>query len=257
MMGTQEVLSARGTDGVLQLTLRRPPLNVLTIDMMKELTAAVREAPAAGAKVILLTGDGARAFCAGVDVADHTPERVGAMISAFHGLIDALLHSDVPVVAALNGAALGGGMELALASDIVLAREGAVLGQPEIRLGVFPPAAAALLPRLIGRQSALDLILTGRTLTATEALALGLVTRVLPPGDFIAGALAYAATLTAHSAAVQRLARRAVLNGLDLPLRDAMAQADRIYLDELMLLNDAHEGLAAFLEKRQPAWSHQ
>jgi cyclohexa-1,5-dienecarbonyl-CoA hydratase len=246
-----------GSDGVLRITLERPPLNILTIAMMDALARSVHDAPAAGAKVILLTGAGTRAFCAGVDVGDHTPERVGAMLSSFHALISALLEGEVPVVAALNGVALGGGLELALASDVVLAREGATVGQPEIRLGVFPPAAAALLPRLVGRQRALDLILTGRTLDTAEAHAMGLVTRVVPAAEFEDAVAAYAALIAGQSAAVARLARRAVLEGLDVTLPAAMTAADRIYLDELMHLGDAREGLTAFLEKRPPVWSHQ
>jgi cyclohexa-1,5-dienecarbonyl-CoA hydratase len=243
--------------GVLRITLEHPPLNVLTTAMMEELAAALRGAAGAGAKVILLTGAGSRAFCAGVDVADHTPDRVAGMMHAFHAVITAILHSDVPVVAAVNGAALGGGMELVLAADVVLAREGAQLGQPEIRLGVFPPAAAVLLPRLIGRQRALDFILTGRSLSATEAHAAGIVTRVLPADDFEIACHAYASLIAGQSAAVVRLARRAVFQGLERPMDEAMAEADRIYLDELMRLRDAHEGLAAFLEKRQPEWRDQ
>jgi cyclohexa-1,5-dienecarbonyl-CoA hydratase len=257
MIAAASISSAASTDGVLCLTVDRAPLNILTIALMDELAAAVHAAPASGARVILLTGAGERVFCAGVDVADHTPDRVTGMMASFHRLIDAVLHSELPVVAALNGAALGGGLELALAADLVLAREGARIGQPEIRLGVFPPAAAALLPRLIGRQRALDLILSGRVLDAAEAHAIGLVSRVLPAPEFLAQCQAYAADIAGHSAPVVRLARQAVLRGLDRPLGEAMAEADRLYLEELMQLRDAHEGLAAFLEKRQPEWSHR
>jgi cyclohexa-1,5-dienecarbonyl-CoA hydratase len=241
--------------GTYRITLARPPLNVFTTAMLNELADALEGAAREpGMKTVLLTGAGDRAFCAGVDIADHTAERVDAMMAAFQRAIFAVLDCELPVVAALNGAALGGGLELALACDIVLMREGAKLGQPEIRLGVFPPAAAALLPRLIGRQRALDLILTGRLIGAAEAQALGLVARVLPAAAFEDDVREYVASLATHSAPVLQLARRAVHAGLALPLHDAVRTADRIYLDELMALHDPHEGLAAFAEKREPLW---
>jgi cyclohexa-1,5-dienecarbonyl-CoA hydratase len=242
-------------NGTYCITLERPPLNVLTTDMLNDLAEALAGAARdPTVKVVLLTGAGERAFCAGVDIADHEADRVAPMMAAFQRAIFALLDCELPVVAALNGPALGGGLELALACDIVLARDGAALGQPEIRLGVFPPAAAALLPRLIGRQRSLDLILTGRLIRAAEALDLGLVTHVLPADDFHGRVLEYMASLTGHSAPVLRLARRAVREGLELPAHDAVRNADRIYLEELMLLQDPHEGLAAYAGKREPAW---
>jgi cyclohexa-1,5-dienecarbonyl-CoA hydratase len=242
---------------VCRVVIDRPPLNVLSTALLDELDAALASAFAHGAtKVVVLSGEG-RGFCAGVDVADHTPDRVDAMIHAFRRVVDRLLGAQMPVVAAVHGAALGGGLELALACDLVLAAEGSRLGQPEIGLGVFPPAAAALLPRLVGRQAALDLILTGRVLSPAEAKAMGLVTHVLPGGDFAAAAADYAASLAAQSRPVLRLAKRAVLAGLERPLDAALTEADRIYLDELMRLRDPAEGLAAFLEKREPVWSER
>ncbi len=239
--------------GVAWLVMDRPPLNVLDIAMMRELGAALDALAGAPPRVVVLTGAG-RAFCAGVDVADHTESRVAEMLAAFHGVLGRLLHMGAPVVAAVNGAALGGGCELVQACDIVLARAGAKLGQPEIGLGVFPPAAAALLPRRIGVQAALDLVLTGRVVEAEEARALGLVARVLPADGFEAEVAAYAGKLAGLSAPVVRLAKRAVMDGLERPAAEALARAETLYLDELMRLGDAAEGLAAFLEKRAPVW---
>lgn len=238
-----------------RITLDRPPVNVLTIAMLEELSGAVEEAARnPEARAIIVTGAG-KAFCAGVDVADHEVDRVEAMIGAFSRAIRALLDSELPVVAVLNGAALGGGLELALACDVVLARAGAKLGQPEIRLGVFPPAAAALLPRRIGLQGAMDLILTGRTITAEEGAAMGLVNRVVDGEELDAAAEEYVGQLTALSRPVLTLARRAVREGLDRPVEAALDLADRLYLEELMQLEDPYEGLAAFAAKRAPVWS--
>lgn len=238
-----------------RLILDRPPVNVLTTAMLDELAAAVEAAAGHGqTRALVLTGAG-KAFCAGVDVADHTAERVEGMIHAFGRAVRAILAVELPVVAVVNGAALGGGLELALASDVVVARAGAKLGQPEIRLGVFPPAAAALLPRRVGLQRALDLILTGRTITAEEGAEMGLVSRVVPPEELEAAAADYMAQLTGLSRPVLALTKRAVVEGLDRPLADALERADRLYLDDLMELDDPHEGLAAFVEKREPVWS--
>ena len=240
--------------GLRRLILCRPTLNVLTIPMLRELEVALGVvAGDSDASVLLVTGEG-RAFCAGVDVADHTADKVDEMIRLFHAALTRMVSLDMPVVAALNGAALGGGLEVAIAADVIVAREGAKLGQPEILLGVFPPFAAAALPRMVGRARALDLCLTGRTVTAEEALGWGLVQYVYGKEDFASAAEAYARSLCGLSRPVLRLAKRAVVDGLDAPLGEALHAAERIYLDELMKLDDAQEGLAAFMEKRPPNW---
>ena len=240
--------------GIGRLVLDRPPVNVLDLAMLETLQAALARAAAdRRLKVLAVTGVG-RAFSAGVDIADHTADRVGRMLELFHGAVRQLMAIEAPVVAVVHGAALGGGCELALACDMVLARDDLKLGQPEIQLAVFPPAAAALLPRLVGRQVALDLILTGRTIHADEALRMGLVSRIYPADEFETGTAAVLAGLAARSGPALRLAKRAVTEGLDLPFAPALARAEGIYLGELMQLPDAHEGLAAFMEKRPPVW---
>lgn len=258
-------MRAAGTDHGVRLTgapvrpeivLDRPPLNVLDLGALEELERILEDLAAAGTtRVVSLRGAG-KAFCAGVSVEDHLPGRCDATIRTFDRVVRHLLELPVPVVAAVNGAALGGGCELAAACDLVLAREGARLGQPEIRLGVFPPAACALLPRLLGRQRALDLILTGRTLGVEEAFAVGLVQRVFPAEEFEASVEAFLERLAGLSAPVLRLAKRAAVEAADRPVAEALAAAERLYLGELMELDDPVEGLGAFLEKREPAWRH-
>ncbi len=251
--GTSVRLERAG--GLVRLFLDRPPLNVLDIPMLRNLDEALDALRLdASVNVLLVTGSG-RAFCAGVDIADHTADRVDEMIETFHGVIQKLMDLPFPVVAAVNGAALGGGCELALACDVMLAREGAKLGQPEIRLGVFPPAAAVLLPRLVGRQTAADLVLSGRVIEAGEAVTLGLASRVFPADEFDAGVEEYATSMAALSGPVLRLTKRALREGEAGTPGDAMRRVERLYLDDLMKLDDAHEGLAAFTEKRAPAWS--
>lgn len=243
------------SEGMCRLGLNRPPVNVLTMAMVRELDEQLcRVAEDPGVKVVLLEGHG-RAFCAGVDVADHVQDRVGEMLQVFHAVIRRLGGMPQPIVAALHGATLGGGLELALACDIVVASADARLGQPEIKLGVFPPAAAALLPRIIGRQNALDLILTGRAVSAADALSLGLVSHVWPAEEFAAEVDAYVQGLATLSGTALRFAKRALIGGLDAPTDEALARAEHLYLAELMHEPDAHEGIAAFMEKRQPVWA--
>ncbi|TFG47327.1 MAG: enoyl-CoA hydratase [Gemmatimonadales bacterium] len=248
--------SARYTreGGIGRLVLDRPPVNVLNLDTMVALQSAIAEA-AADPRLKLLSVSGAgRAFSAGVDVADHTADRVGRMLELFHGAIRQLMALEAPVVALVHGAALGGGCELALACDMIFARDDLKLGQPEIQLAVFPPVAAALLPRLIGRQRALDLILSGRTIGAAEALRMGLVSRIFSTADFDAGSEAALIEIASRSGPALRLAKRAVLDGADLAFDPALTRAEDLYLNELMPLADVHEGLAAFMEKRAPVW---
>lgn len=240
--------------GIARMLLDRPPVNVLDLEALGQLELLLDQVAAQeGVRALCLSGEG-KAFCAGVAVEDHLPERVEATLGRFGRVTERLLELPFPVVAAVHGPALGGGCELAAACDVVLAREDATLGQPEIRLGVFPPAAAALLPRLLGRQRALDLILTGRVLDAEEARREGLVQRVFPSGTYEEEVDAYLSRLAGLSRPVLRLAKRAVVEGLERPVREAMHRAERLYLDELMELRDPLEGLDAFLDRREPVW---
>ncbi len=237
-----------------RVVLDRPPLNILDVPMLEMLAAALEQARVdRGLGVLVLAGEG-RSFCAGVDVAAHLAPRVRETLSLFHAVVRRIRAFETPVVALVHGPTLGGGCELALACDLVLARDDAVLGQPEIRLGVLPPVAAALLPARIGRQRALDLVLTGRTVTAGEALAMGLVTRCWPADAFGAAAASYLAELGGLSRPVLKLAKRAVLAGAERCFDEGLSATESIYLDELMSLADPTEGLTAFLEKRAPHW---
>ena len=249
-----EFLTVERADAVTTITLHRPPLNVLHIPMIAEMRDALEDIAADEVvKVLVITGAG-RAFCAGVDVADHTAERVHDMLTGFHDVIRRVMDLEIPTVAAVNGAALGGGWELAMACDMVVAREDAKIGQPEIQLAVFPPVAAVLMPRLIGWQRAAELVLTGRTLSAAEGQQLGLVNRTFPAEEFEQGVQTFVAQLTALSGPVLRVTKRAMKAGLGLDIHAALECAEAIYLDDLMRLEDPHEGLAAFMEKRKPVW---
>jgi cyclohexa-1,5-dienecarbonyl-CoA hydratase len=239
---------------VARLTLNRPPLNILDLAALRELRAAVEAAAAEPAvRLIEIRGAGEKAFCAGMEVRDHFPERAPEMLREFHALVRALLYAPRPTLAVVRGHCLGGGMELAMACDFIVAAPGARFGQPEIKLGAFPPVAAALLPRLIGEKKALEMILTGEPISAEEAQRWGLVNRVAA-GDLEAEAEKFSQAILASSSRVGELARRAARFVSRQSFESALREAERIYLEELLPSEDAREGLEAFLAKRPPAW---
>jgi cyclohexa-1,5-dienecarbonyl-CoA hydratase len=242
-------------DGVATITLDRPPLNILTIEMIREVRAAldVVAAERTQRKAAVLRAGG-KAFCAGVDVADHVPKRMDEMIRSFGCLFMQLRAFAVPTIAVVHGAALGGGTELALGCDLVLAGTSARFGQPEITLGVFPPIAAALFPKLIGYQQAARLVFTGETISAEEAVRLGLATVVVPDQELPARVDQLLNRLRGLSGAALTLAKRALLLGADLGVMRSLAPIEDLYLNDLMASADASEGIRAFIEKRPPVW---
>ena len=249
--GNHIVIGIEG--GVATLTLARPPLNVLNIEMLSELNRALERLSGA-IKLLIITGQG-KAFCAGVDVGEHLPEKAREMLSAFHRTFDLLASIEAPTLAVVNGAALGGGCELALFCDFVIAAESAMFGQPEIKLGTLAPVAIALLPRLCGPRKAFELLLTGDTIDARQAESLGLINKVVPGAELHTEAAAFSRKLTGLSAAAVKRAKKAILFGLDKNFSEAFESADAECLDALLRLADAREGLNAFLEKRTPVWT--
>lgn len=247
------------TNAVVKVALNRPPLNILDIAALRELSAAFENLPKES-KVVVLKAEG-KAFSAGVDVKDHTADKVHEMIKAMHDVFEKLWALEQPTVAVVQGPALGGGMELAIACDFIIASESAQFGQPEIKVGVFPPIACLLLPRLLPWPKALELILMGEAISAQEAYKLGLVNKVVPAEQLETEASAFVNRLASLSGPVLKLAKRAALVGLGQEWGPGwpktLAQIERLYLDELMKLEDAHEGLKAFLEKRKPQWKEQ
>jgi cyclohexa-1,5-dienecarbonyl-CoA hydratase len=242
---------------VAMLILDRPPLNILDREMIAALDRALAGLLGEPPQVLLLRGAGGKAFSAGVSIQDHMPDRVAATLTAFHVLIRRLVDLPAVTVAVVEGHCLGGGMELALVCDLVLASDDARFAQPEIDLACYPPVAAALYPALVGAQRAAELVLTGRTLGAEEAVAWGLVNWHVPRATIDEEAERIAAGLTAKSAAATTLAKRALAAGRRLPFREALAEAERIYLEELAGTEDVREGAAAFLAKRAPVWRHR
>ncbi|MBI4010680.1 MAG: enoyl-CoA hydratase/isomerase family protein [Candidatus Rokubacteria bacterium] len=256
MTGTQLVRFDLDGD-VARLTLARPPLNILTIAMMETLNAALADiARRPTVKALVLAAEG-RAFSAGVAIEDHQGDRVKPMLAAFHQIFRHLHALECPTVAAVQGPALGGGAELATFCDLVIASETATVGQPEIKVGVFPPIAALHYPTRVGQARARELLLSGRVLPARDAERLGLVDRVVPAGELSDAVAAAVAEFTDKSAVVLRLTKRAIRLGRDEGFEAALARLETLYLDELMATQDAAEGLRAFVEKRPPVWTDQ
>ena len=244
-------------DMIGRITFNNPPLNVLNIEMMKEINQAIKDFQGKKLKVLILNANG-KAFSAGVDVSDHTKEKVNEMIQVFHEIFNNLLKIKAPTVALVNGAALGGGCEVATFCDIVIASEKSKFGQPEIMVGVFPPVAAAIFPKLMWSKKALELMLTGEIIRANDAKELGLVNHILPVENFDAEAEKFITEkLANNSAVVLQLTKRAFIEGASQNYSDSIKKIEDIYLNELMKTDDANEGLAAFLEKRQPVWKNK
>ena len=244
-------------DDIGTILFDRPPLNVLNIEMMREINTALKDlASNPGLKLVIFKGAG-KAFSAGVDVSEHTQDKVNEMIEVFHEIFRHLNDMKVPTVAAVNGAALGGGCELAIFCDIVLASAKAKFGQPEIKVGVFPPIAAVMFPRLIDQKKAFELILTGDLISAEEAKSLGLVNQVFPVEEFDEKTNEFINKFTGLSAAVLKLSKISINQTLGLTYPDAIKNVEDVYLNELMKTYDANEGLKAFLEKREPVWKHK
>ena len=253
MTAHSETIQLRIKDRTAWITLNRPPLNVLDIAMMESLDAALERA-LPEADFAVFRGAGEKAFCSGAEVADHTPERVEKMLRAFHAVFRRLAAADCLTIAAVRGFCLGGGMEFATFCDFVLATESAQFGQPEIRLGCFPPVAMVMLPRQIGMQAAANLILTGRQISSTEAHRLGLVTRVVPDHELPRAVDTFLKELQGLSPGVLQLTRKTLARLHSADVLAQLEEAERVYLSELMRMHDAQEGVRAFLEKRKPAW---
>jgi len=239
---------------VAMLTLNRPPLNLMNIDMLEQMNAALLELRDRKDLKVLLVRGNSEAFSAGIDMTEHTRERVGRLIQVFHRTFETIRLLDVIAVAAVEGVAHGGGFQLAIGCNIVVASETSRFAVPEINLGLFPPLAAVVLPRAAPRRKAMEWILTGDEIPASELLAYGLVNRVLPDETFDVRLEEFIARLTSKSGPVLQLAKRAQLESYYSGYEEALYKAENFYLRDLMALDDPIEGVAAFLENRVPSW---
>ena len=240
---------------LLRLRLARPKANIVDAAMIEALRSALdahREVKSL--RGVLLDAEGPH-FSFGASVEEHLPESCAAMLSTFHAAVLALLDFPVPVLVAVRGQCLGGGLELALAGSMIFAGPEARLGQPELKLGVFAPAASCLLPYRVSQGVADDLLFSGRSVSGEEARSIGLVEVIAIEPE--AAALAYFdAQLGSKSAAALRMAVAAARGSLVATVRRRLAELETLYLETLMKTRDANEGLDAFLARREPQWEH-
>lgn len=243
---------------VSSIVLGPPPGNILTAAVMAELSAQLEVTSADGRKkLVVITGEG-KHFCFGASVEEHTPEKVGEMLPAFHDMIGRVLNCDVPIVAKVSGVCLGGGFELALACSMIFCDERAAFGVPEIQLGVFPPPACALLPFKCSESAARRIILTGDKISADEAYRLGIVESVAEKGQLDETVSKFAEEhILPKSASSLRIANKAAMTMLSAIYSENIKKVEVLYLEKLMSTTDAVEGITAFLEKRAPQWKDE
>ncbi|OFV96149.1 MAG: hypothetical protein A3F68_04770 [Acidobacteria bacterium RIFCSPLOWO2_12_FULL_54_10] len=246
-------------EGVARLTMNRPPYNVLTIAMMEEIAYAIehlREEHQVRA-ILMQASPSCQAFSYGVAAEDSRPDRAFQMLDALQAVFRSMLDISKPVVTVINGPAVGGGCELAALGDILIATPKARFAQPEIRLGVYPPVASVILPHIIGHKRAMEMILTGEPLTAQDAHRLGLVSRLVPEEKLDEEVAKLLTKITDQSTPVLEMAKKVLYDSIGLPLEAAMKKSVDLYLNQLMDLNDAQEGLRAAVEKRKPVWQNK
>jgi cyclohexa-1,5-dienecarbonyl-CoA hydratase len=240
---------------IARITLINPPLNVIDLPMMLELQQSLVEIESrSDISTILFQGD-ARAFSAGVDVKAHLPDQIHEMLTSFHAAIRAIVASRKVTIAAVRGACLGGGAELAAVCDMVYTARDASWGFPEIKLGCYPPIAAVVLAMLIGQKRAAELILTGRQFTGDEAAAMGLATRSVAADELESVVERTLAELRQLSPVALAHAKKAIYAWDAIHFDKGLARAEKIYLEELISTADAREGIIAFLDKRPPKWT--
>lgn len=244
-------------NSVALITLARPKHNVFNIEMMQELNSALESvAKDENLKCLVMMGEGP-SWCAGVDVGDHKPELVDQMIATFNRIFVLIDSIKVPVIAAVHGACLGGGMEVAIACDMVVASKKAVFGQPEVKLGFLPPYAAIRLPHLIGPAKTIEVCVAGKTYTADEAYGMGFVTRVFENEQFESEMEKLVKEIAASSPLILRLNKQAVKAHLGMNFENALEGVSSLFLNKLMKTEDTLEGIASFYEKRRPVWKNK
>lgn len=242
---------------IARLALQNPPLNVIDLAMMDELSQALTDLEVRPEISVVILNGSEKAFSAGVDVAAHTPDKIDEMLTKFHGAILKLVGLKKVTIAVVRGHCLGGGAELAMVCDMVYTSETATWGFPEIKLGCYPPVATTALAGLIGQKQAADLILTGRSITGEQAADVGLANRAVPEEELDAAVRETLDHLTKLSSAALAVTKKAIYAWDSIHFDKGLARAEKVYLEDLMKTEDAQEGIKAFMEKREPKWKGQ
>ena len=240
------------------LTINRPPMNILDIATMKEMNDAITSLDNnKNIKALIITGSGEKAFSAGVDVTEHTEEKVEELLQVFHDIFRNLSKLNQVTIAAARGFTLGGGCEVAIFCDMIFAADNLKIGQPEIKLSAIPPIALLLMPRLIGMKKSAELLFTGKIIDAKEAERIGLVNKVVPLDSFDAELVSFIQPFSELSLIGLKFSKRGIQLGLETSFPEGLEKIEKMYLEGLMASEDAHEGLKAFMEKRKPIWKNQ
>jgi cyclohexa-1,5-dienecarbonyl-CoA hydratase len=256
-MSDLQNLKFEKADGVARITLNRPKFNMMNIDMMEEINRLLEGLlNDQDLKCVVLDADG-KHFCTGVEVGDHKPDKVDDMIATFNRIFEMLEQIDVPVIAVVQGFCLGGGMELAIACDVIVSDKRASFGQPEIKVGFFPPYAAIRLPHLVGPAKAIEICTTGKFYSAGEAQTLGMVAHVAEDGGLAEAAENLVKEIQANSPLIIRLNKRAVRQHLGMDFKQALEAVSDLFLNTLMKTEDTLEGIASYEEKRKPVWKNK
>jgi cyclohexa-1,5-dienecarbonyl-CoA hydratase len=252
-----EFVGYRVEGPVARLTLRRPEHNLLNEPLLRELAEGIGTvSEKTSVKLIVLDAAG-KVFCGGVDIGEYTAERAFQMLDAFHSACIAMVEASQPVLVIVDGPAIGGGAELVAYGDLVVATPRARFALPEITIGMFPPLASTMFPHIVGPKRALELVLTGEAISAERARDLGLVNRLVAEAQLQTAVGEMIAKITGQSGAVLAMAKKAVVGGTGLSLRDALRHSMNVFLNELYRLEDSQEGLRALLEKRKPEWKNR
>jgi len=240
------------------LSINRPPVNILDIATMEDMNdALVSLKNNTDVKVLVLTSMGDKAFSAGVDVADHTKDKVEQMLKTFHAIFRNLQNINAVTVAACKGLTLGGGCEVAIFCDLIFAADNLKIGQPEIKLSVIPPVALLVLPRLVGLKHAAELLFTGKVITAERAEKIGLINKVVPLDNFNTALDHFIQPFSELSLMGIKYSKKGLRLGLETNFDEGLEQIEKMYMDSLMSTEDANEGLKAFMEKRAPLWKNK
>jgi cyclohexa-1,5-dienecarbonyl-CoA hydratase len=255
--GGFEFIRQKIDGAVARLTMQRAEHNLLNEQMLRELADAIAMVAENGAVKLIVLDAAGKVFCAGVDIGEYTGERAFSMLDAFHAACIAMVEAPQPVIVVVDGAAIGGGAELVAYGDLVVATPRARFALPEITIGMFPPLASTMFPHIVGPKRALELVLTGEAISAERARDLGLVNRLVPEAQLQAAVNELVGKITAQSGAVLGMAKKAVLAGMGMSLRDSLRNSMNIFLNELYRLEDSQEGLRALLEKRKPQWKNR
>jgi cyclohexa-1,5-dienecarbonyl-CoA hydratase len=240
-----------------RLVLNHPPYNVLTVPLMTEMAEAIESLNGRGDTKCIVLESSQTTFSAGISLEDSKADRVFQTLDAFNRIFTSIKEISKPMIVVVNGPAIGAGSELVAFGDMVIATPKARFAQPEVKMGVFPPFAAIMLPALIGSKKTYELILTGQALSAEEALHLGFVNRVVSEEHLKATVDEILARIGEFSAPVLEMTKAVIQGSIGMPLKEAMKKSQDIYLNQLMALEDVQEGLRAVLEKRKPVWKNK